>query len=276
MNLPKLLFRLALGRRLPITSGSLQAPGVRGSVNIRRDGYGIPYVEAQVDEDAWYGLGFCQGQDRAFQLEILLRISRGTLAELLGPDALPVDRLSRHIGFLHSAHRQLKVLQSETRGMLEAYARGVSEGSSFGCRRKAHEFTLLRCGPTPFTAADAVAISKLQSFALASNWDIELARLHILRADGPDALLALDPTYPEWLPVSFPPGAPSGPTSDRLSEDLRALRELVGHLGGSNTWALAPSRPRVLSAGVWPAHDRDCASRAGMAHSGRDRHAAAE
>ena len=39
-----------------------------------------------------FAIGFCQGQDRAFQLEVLHRVARGTVAELIGPPALPVDR----------------------------------------------------------------------------------------------------------------------------------------------------------------------------------------
>ena len=69
MNLAKILFRLLLGRRLPITQGTLRVPGLRQPVTIRRDGYGIPTIDAANDEDAWYGLGFCQGQDRGFQIE---------------------------------------------------------------------------------------------------------------------------------------------------------------------------------------------------------------
>ena len=163
MNLHRLLFRLSLGRRFPTTSGTLEVPGVRRAVVVRRDGYGIPYIEAEVDEDAWYGLGFCQGQDRAFKLETLLRVARGTLAELVGRRGVNVDRLSRRIGFLHAARLQIEVLDPEIRGMLEAFARGVTEGSSLGCRRPAHEFTLLRAKPTPFSAVDIVAVSKPKS-----------------------------------------------------------------------------------------------------------------
>src|SRR3984957_2220007 len=95
VNLPRLLLRLILGHRLPRAAGKLTVPGVRDKLVIHRDRWGIPYVEANNDEDAWFGLGFCHGQDRAFQLEILLRIVRGTLAELVGIAALRVDRLSR-------------------------------------------------------------------------------------------------------------------------------------------------------------------------------------
>ena len=242
MSIHRLLFRLLLGRRLPVTAGTLNVPGVTRPVVIRRDGYGIPYIEAEEDEDAWYGVGFCQGQDRAFKLEVLLRVARGTLAEIVGPRALPIDRLSRRIGFFHSAQPQLEVLDPKIRGIMEAFARGVTDGSRLGCRRPAHEFTLLRTRPTLYTAADVLATSKLQSFALASNWDVELARLHILKADGAEALKALDPAYPEWLPLSTPPGTKAGREMDRLAEDLVALGTTVSLGGGSNNWALAPSR----------------------------------
>jgi penicillin amidase len=242
MNLPKLVFELLLGRRLPIIAGRLGVPGIHGPIAIRRDRYGIPHIEAEGDDDAWYGLGFCQGQDRAFQLETLLRAVRGTLAELVGAESLPVDRLSRRIGFYRAAQAQLDALDGEIRSMLEAYVRGVNDGTTVGCRRKAHEFVLLRARPTPFTAADVLGMVKLMCFTLASNWDCELARFKMLTADGPEALMALDPTYPVWLPVTSPPGARAGGAVDRLAEDVALFRAAVGQGGGSNNWAIAPSR----------------------------------
>ena len=242
MSIPRLLFRLLLGRRLPITSGTLTVPGIARPVVVHRDRSGIPYIEAEEEADAWYGVGFCQGQDRAFQLEGLRRVARGTLSEMIGPDGLASDRLSRRIGFYDSAERQMEALDPEVRRNLDSFALGVTEGSRLGCRRKAHEFTLLRAGPGAYAAADAVAVSKLQSFAIASNWDAELARLKILREDGPEALKELDPSYPSWLPVSAPPGAPACPAMDRLAEDLQTLRSVAGPGAGSNGWVLAPSR----------------------------------
>lgn len=242
MNLPRLLFRLLLGRRLPISSGTLEVNAIKEPVVIRRDGYGIPCIEAQSDEDAWYGLGFCHGQDRAFQVEALLRVTRGTLAELIGPDALPIDRLSRRIGFRRSAEQHLKALDDATLQILEAYARGVNDGATLGCRRLAHEFALLRVRPTPYEAADAVALGKLLGFTAATNWDSELARLKILTEDGPEALAALEPAYAEWHPVISPTGAPAGGPLDRLADDLALFTAVVGNGGGSNSWAVAPSR----------------------------------
>jgi penicillin amidase len=126
--------------------------------------------------------------------------------------------------------------------MLEAFASGVTDGGTLGLRRRPHEFAILRSHPTPWTSADVLGIGKLQNFANPSNWDVELARLKILTEDGAEALEALDPTYPDWHPVSSPPGAKAGKAIERLAEDAAKLSALVGLGGGSNNWALAPER----------------------------------
>ena len=118
---------------------------------------------------------------------------------------------------------QIDAMDQELRSTVEAYAEGVTRGSRDGCSRRAHEFVFLRSRPTVYTAADVRGVLNLMSFAMATNWDSELTRLRVLEGDGKDALLALDPRYPEWLPVASPPGVPAGPVSDRLSEDLAAF-----------------------------------------------------
>ncbi len=242
MNLPRTIFRLLLGRRLPTVDGTLQVPGAQQSLLIRRDTYGIPYIEADNDEDAWYGLGFCHGQDRAFQLESLIRVVRGTLAELVGADGLVIDRFSRRIGFLHAAARQLGAVDAQTLATLEAYARGVNDGVGAGCPKRAHEFVLTRSQPSRFTVIDILGVLKVMSFNMSNNWDAQLVRLKIHSEDGPEALKALDATYPEWLPVVSPPAAPAGRAVDRLADDLAAFGEAVGSGGASNNWALDATR----------------------------------
>jgi penicillin amidase len=241
-NLPRLLFRLLLGRRLPRAEGTLTVPGLRAAVRVRRDRWGVPHIDADNDRDAAFAVGFCHGQDRAFQVETLLRAGRGTLAELFGPDALPIDRLSRRIGFHHSALQQLPVLSAEVRETLDAYGEGVTAGATVGSTRPAHEFALLHARPTPWTAADSLAVVKIISFTLAANWDVELARLLVLRADGPAALAALDPAYPHWHPVTNPPGRAAGPGLGRLAHDLTVFMGAVHSGGGSNNWAVAGAR----------------------------------
>jgi penicillin amidase len=242
VNLPRLALGLLLGRRPARLDGEFTAPGIAAPVLIRRDTWGVPHITAETEPDAWYGLGFCHGQDRSFQLEGLLRVVRGSVAELAGPGAVGIDRLSRRIGLRRSAELQLGVLSPERRAAFEAYASGITAGRSLGLPRQAHEFALLRSQPTPWAAADAIAAGKLQSCLLISSWDSELARLKILSEDGPEALAALDPAYPAWQPVSTPATGRAGPALDRLAGDLALLWAAVGGQGGSNNWALAGER----------------------------------
>jgi penicillin amidase len=242
MNLPRLLVRLLLGRRLPRTNGRLRVPGARSALRIHRDRWGIPYVAADNDHDAHFGVGFCHGQDRAFQLEVLLRVIRGTLAEAFGPAALPIDRLARRIGFHHASLEQFGVLDADVRAMLEAYSAGINAGTTLGLPSRPHEFSLLRFRPTPWTPADSLGVVKLISFTLSSNWDAELARFVILTEDGPEALAALDPSSPAGQPQAPVPGPGMSASFDRLSEDLALLTGMAGLGGASNNWAVAGAR----------------------------------
>ena len=241
-SLGRALLRLLLGSRLPVTSGALEVEGARGSIAVRRDRYGIPMIEADDELDVFFGFGFCQGQDRALQLELSKRAGAGALSELFGAVTLPADRLFRRAGLRQAAEEQLQVLAPRIAAIISAFAAGVNAGRSVGLPRRPHEFVLLRTRPTEFTALDVLTILKLQSFAMPSNWDAELARLMVLDLDGPQALLDLDPEYPEWHRVAVPPTGVAGKAAERLAEDLALFREMLGTAGGSNGWALPESR----------------------------------
>ena len=236
------LLRATLGKRLPKTSGRLETPGVSGRVVIRRDRWGIPYVDADSVDDAWYGLGFCQGQDRAVQLEGLLRVLRGTLAQAAGPDALPVDRLSRRIGFRRAGAAQFRALGEDSRRSIAAFARGLYEGATLGCPSRPHELALAGAVPTPFEPEDVLAVGKFVAFTLSSNWDTELARMKILQDDGLEALADLEPPGRSVDSERAARGQDAANAIDALSEDLAAFLKVAGHGGMSNGWAVASGR----------------------------------
>ena len=104
------LFRLLLGSRLPVTSGVLEVEGPRGPIALRRDPHGIPMIKAEDELDVFFGFGFCQGQDRALQIELSKRAAAGTLSELFGRATLGVDRLFRRAGLRRAAMEQFEVL----------------------------------------------------------------------------------------------------------------------------------------------------------------------
>jgi penicillin amidase len=199
----------------------------------------VAYVDAHDEHDAWFGLGFCHGQDRAGQLEITWRLTRGLLSEVLGPAGLPIDRAIRLIGVSRAANQQMPTLDADVRDQLAAYVAGVNAALSSREGPRSHEHALLRCEPSRWEPADVVAFGLLMCCFLPSNWDIELARLIILTRDGAEAVAAVDPTWREDLPLTHPPGAPAGRASELfVARDLEALRAFVGDSGGSNAWAV--------------------------------------
>lgn len=213
---PKTLLRGTLGARTPRYEGALRAEGLRGEVTIRRDGFGVPHITARCDHDAVFAVGFCQGQDRSFQLDLLVRAARGTLAALVGAEMLPVDQLSRRVGLSHIAAAQLRAQDAWTRELLHAFALGVNAGRASG--PSAHEHALLLRAPETFRAEDSLAIVQLFSFLLSNNWDAELARLRVLLTDGADALRAVEPSADV---------APRPDLDARFAEELLAVTEAV-------------------------------------------------
>jgi penicillin G amidase len=238
VNFAQLAFGAMLGRRLTSYDGRHRV-ACRRNVTIRRDSVGVAYVDAQDEADAWFGLGFCHGQDRAGQLEVTWRLSRGLLAEVLGSAGLPIDRAVRLIGVHRAAKEQMATLDADTRDQLAAYTAGINAALSCRGLPKSHEHALLRCAPSRWEPADVVAFGLLMCCFLPSNWDVELARLIVLTRDGADAVTALDPTWRADLPLTNPPGAPAGVASELfVARDLEALREFLGDSGGSNAWAV--------------------------------------
>lgn len=241
LSLTRRFGQRVLRHRLPITSGSIELRGLETVVTIIRDLWGIPHINAQTEHDAWFALGFCQAQDRTFQLEFLRRLIRGELAEVVGPPGLAFDRLARRIGFRRASLRQLPHLSDDIHAQVEAFLAGIRAGLERGLPARPLEFLLLRTEPQPWDAADVLGLVKFLSFALASNWTSELIRLHVLLSDGPEALRDLDPAVPTSSETyeAQPPMTPSW--VEQFSRELDQLRGLAGS-AASNNWVIAGDR----------------------------------
>ena len=77
--------RTAARRAFPQWEGQLHVVGLHAPVTLLRDAAGVPHVLAENEADAWFGLGFAQAQDRLAQMLWLVRLARGTTAQIVGP-----------------------------------------------------------------------------------------------------------------------------------------------------------------------------------------------
>lgn len=60
-------------------------------VTIRRDGWGVPYIDGENRGAAEYGLGFAAAQDRLWLFDVLRYAGRGRASEYLGPSPTTYD-----------------------------------------------------------------------------------------------------------------------------------------------------------------------------------------
>ena len=175
---------------------AIQLQGIKDRITIRRDERGIPYIEAQNDEDLYFGQGYATAQDRLWQMDLFRRTARGELAEVLGAGpnnaALDQDKLHRTYGFAQEAEAEAAGASPRTRAMLEAYARGVNAyAASLDPKSMPPEFQILQYSFRPWTPADTCIVVKIFAEALSDTWRLDVMRqaLSVLPADKRAELL---------------------------------------------------------------------------------------
>ena len=173
-------------RPLPQLDGSISLPGLQHEVTVDRDGWGVPHIRAASVEDAAEAQGYVMAQDRLWQLDLLRRVARGQLSEILGARTLQIDKDFRTLGLGRVADREATTLEPEPRKLLEAYARGVDQFIEQHQRRLPLEFSLLGYKPQPWKPADTLAISGYMYRTLADTREREINRAKVTARAGAD------------------------------------------------------------------------------------------
>ncbi|MGQ0530495.1 MAG: penicillin acylase family protein [Panacagrimonas sp.] len=77
---------LILAEADAVSSRTLTAPNGK-TATLRRDGWGVPYIDAQDRASAEFGLGFAVAEDRLWLFDVLRFAGRGRASEKLGPSS---------------------------------------------------------------------------------------------------------------------------------------------------------------------------------------------
>jgi penicillin amidase len=157
------------------TNAQAQAPtplsGLNDSARIVRDAQGIPHILASDEHDLFFLQGWVHAEDRLFQMDLFRRQASGTLAELVGPDALDSDVQLRTIGLRRAAERSLPLLSEPVMNAFEAYSDGVN--AFIDSHPLPPEYQVLEVGQIePWSLIDSMVISKLLAFELSFDLDI--------------------------------------------------------------------------------------------------------
>ena len=237
---------LFVRRTFPTIDGSVKVAGLRSTVEVYRDRWGVPHIYADNAEDLFFAQGYVTAQDRLWHMEFNRRVGSGTLSEILGVATLETDRFIRALGWRRVAEEEADALSGETLTMLEAYSAGVnafidSHGGSLPL-----EFTILGVEPEPWTPADSISWAKAMAWDLGGNWEAELLRALLIDAVGEDKAAELAPPYPDDHPVIVPPGVGVDANlgiDSLLARSAELERFLSGGPGvGSNNWVVDGSK----------------------------------
>ena len=104
----------------------MKLPGMKLGGTVKRDANGVPSIWAFGIWDLIFLQGYTHAQDRLFQMDYSRRQANGTLAELLGPAALPSDTQFRTIGLKRAADASWTAASTEVIEICTAYAAGVN------------------------------------------------------------------------------------------------------------------------------------------------------
>lgn len=255
-------------------------------VEVRFDDRGVPHIFAESDTDAFRALGWVHARDRLFQMELTQRSVAGTLAELVGARALPLDRAARARGLDAAAEARWAALPpgDTSRVIITAYMEGVNDFvRTLDDVHLPVEYRLLGKRPRVFQPQDTYYLLGAMALTLSSQ-DDELSRgavESLVGAEATDALFPVDApiqepiepvkgrSAPRFAAVRIPAPAVPGPREIAAAQRfLDARDQLAGSFPvatragtdltrgdavvGSNNWAVAPARSangRALLAG---------------------------
>ncbi|WP_074939483.1 penicillin acylase family protein [Ectopseudomonas composti] len=228
----------------PQRDGELVLAALQAPVTVDYDERGVPHIRAESEADMYRALGFVHAQDRLFQMELLRRLARGELAEVLGEKLVPTDRLFRTLEIGRHADTyaaRLDANSPSTQALLH-YLEGVNQYQA--SRPRPLEFDLLGIEPRPFTIADTLSVAGYMAYSFAAALRTEPVMTHIRDELGADYLKLFDL---DW----HPQGVVGTSLAANDWKDLSALAQLSNNalegsglpqFEGSNAWAVSGSR----------------------------------
>ncbi|MER6958335.1 penicillin acylase family protein [Streptomyces sp. NPDC000618] len=186
----------------PQTKGSITLEGLSGPVDVKRDGYGIPQIYADSDEDLFMAQGYVQAQDRFYEMDVRRHMTSGRLSEMFGKSQVDNDEFLRTLGWDRVAKEEYDTtLSASTKKYLQAYAKGVNaylkgkDGADISLEYAALGFTN-DYKPAEWTPVDSVSWLKAMAWDLRGNMQDEIDRALMTSRLGPQQIADLYPQYP--------------------------------------------------------------------------------
>jgi len=216
-------------------------------VTIKRNNYGIPFIDAQSINDLAFACGYIDAADRLSQMISLKLTSQGRLSEMGGKAFIDLDLFMRSLNFRKKAESILEGSGEELLNALELYSRGVNEYIKRNKNNLGPNLKLSGYTPEKWTPYDSASVFVLLNFALSLNFHEEITALHFMEKVETDKIPYLFPVYPdEQLPFKEAEKLYEIEKSfdENILYNLKKVSKLMKDMGikqiaASNNWAVS-------------------------------------
>jgi penicillin amidase len=202
--------------------GDFQISGLRDSITVIRDRWGVPHIYAKNIDDMFFAQGFVHAQDRLWQMEMYRRTYEGKLAEIMGPSYLRHDELMRLLKFRGPwDDSEWTSYHPEGRRIFTAFANGVNEFITEAGDRLPVEFILTGIRPQPWTPE--IALLRTQTAMPTGNATSELTLARNVVRQGVEAANRAARPSP-YRDLVVPNGVDLSIITTEVSAGLQGLR----------------------------------------------------
>lgn len=168
------------------TTGQLKTGEISKGIRIVRSDSGIPLIEADNEDDLMFAQGFVTAQDRLLQMMMYKFVFSGRLSELVGENALEIDRYMRMMNFANSVKQSYAEFDPQMQQALMQYAKGVNFFIAQG-----HKPILMRLMGMPQEAwypYDNLLVAKAIAWDMNKLWSKKMANAGIELFKGPGSV----------------------------------------------------------------------------------------
>jgi acyl-homoserine lactone acylase PvdQ len=208
----------ALPPLVPQTSGTLAVAGLIAPVRVIRDAWGVPHIYAASQDDLFFTQGFVQAQDRLFQMDLWRRAALGRLSEVLGPNFIERDAMTRRIQYRGDPDADWASYGPDARAIAGAFVRGINAWVGLARERPPEAFALAGWLPEPWTAADL--LNRTEAFTASGDALDEVFRARLTAAVGPVRARLL---LPDARAIDVPQGLDVAVVPDLVAEAIRRV-----------------------------------------------------
>ena len=239
-----------------LSEGEISLDNLDSEVSVVYDENLIPHIFAENEVDLYRVQGYVTAKHRLWQMEFQTMAAAGRIAEIVGPVAIDLDRMTRRKGLAFGVEKTMDYLMEEdpeSLSLLEAYADGVNQYiQELSPAHLPVEYKILNYRPEKWTASKSILLLKYMTDMLVGDRDLEYTNLR--KALGDEMLNKLFPEYPIGVEPIIEKGHKWGFNAERAAmpdsldypNDALILDPLPQPTEGtgSNNWAVSGAKTK--------------------------------